>query len=100
MAPLKLTNFDINIQNRLKMMIKFAKKKWPNRSWMIEATFWNDTDFRLELRSCWGGKRNVVSYKKSTNLFTYETQTLENQLNYMVWIGINDAQTVPPQLLR
>lgn len=52
----------------------------PKRSWNVGITLWEDTDFKIELRSSWGDKFDNFKYRKSTNKYTY-TLTEEDMEN-------------------
>jgi len=90
MSNIRLKDFDIDIQSRMKLMIKLANEKWPNRCWHTNATFWNDTDYTLHLVSSWGDVRNGVHYHKSKNKFTYTTEELQKIIKTSMWIYIDE----------
>ena len=92
MSNIRLKDFDIDIQSRMKIMIKLANKKWPNRCWHINALFWNDTDYNLHLVSSWGNVRNGVYYHKSINKFTYTTEELVVCKQPSVWCNTHEEK--------
>ena len=63
---------DTNIDEKVNEVIKMFRKRFPkNRNFLIDITLWDDTDFRIELKSSWGGKKDIFSYSKSSNKFEY-----------------------------
>lgn len=71
---MNIHNFDLNINDCVKKLIKQANKRFPKRCWYMLVTFWNDTDFMIELISNWGDKQDCFSYTKSSNKYEYEKQ--------------------------
>ena len=70
MLKLEISDFDLDIKRELSVLVKIANKRFPHRSWFVQTTFWTDGDYRIELRSGYGGI-DVFSYKKSSNEYRY-----------------------------
>lgn len=74
---LSFYQFDTNINKPLEKLVEMANRQLTNRAYYLSVTYWDDTDFELELRSSWGDYIDVFSYKKSTNQFIQYKQKKE-----------------------
>ena len=61
-----ISQFDLDVNEISGKIMKIADEMFPNRNWVMKATFWSDTDFRIEIDSSWGGKKDSFEYQKST----------------------------------
>ncbi len=72
-----ISQFDLNISGHIENLIKLAKDKGlENRCWLIETVFWNDTDYRIDLCSSWGGHRDIFRYQKSVDKYEYHKEVI------------------------
>ena len=65
--------FDIDIENVVRKLLKFGFEEYPNRNWLVDATFWDDGDYVVKLVSSWGGKKDVYEYRKSESKYVRYT---------------------------
>ena len=75
MARLKITDFNFDITKDLKRLIKIGGKRFPNRDWHLKVIYFQDSDFKLELRGglIKTGVTDVLSFSKSENkIFHYK----------------------------
>ena len=63
--------FDFRIEKIVKKLMSIATKRFQNRHWYIKVTFWQDTDYRIELTSAWGDHSDVFEYHKSCKRIRY-----------------------------
>lgn len=68
--------FDFNIQRPLRILIYEANKKYNNRTWYIQVTYFEDSDFEIQLCSSWGNKKDMFVYKKSSDEYYHNNYLL------------------------
>lgn len=75
-------NFDLDIKEAVAKLIKLAEERFPNRSWKLEVTFWQDSDYQIILASFCGGKQDEFEYTKSTGEVIYAQRIYEAQKRF------------------
>jgi len=63
--------FDLAFVDIVNKMCIIANKKFPKRNWLLNILCWDDTDFRIQLDSGWGRRKDRFEYRKSDNTFKY-----------------------------
>ena len=61
--------FDLNIKKHVDKLIEMADKKYPCRAWNIGVTFYDDTDYWIQLTSSWGNNKTIFEYTKSEGTY-------------------------------
>lgn len=70
-----INSFDLDISEHIIRLIELANSRFPNARWTLRVVFWDDKDYKIELKT--GGfvngipRTNNFSFKKSTNEYTY-----------------------------
>lgn len=68
---MKYNDFDLNIENHVKKLTDIADKRFPQRSWVLTISCWQDGDFKIELRSSWGKTHDKFIYRKFIIGYSY-----------------------------
>lgn len=82
---MKYKNFDLKYEEHLRKLIAYANKTHPHRRWFVNITLWDDTDYKIEVRSSWGVNRYVYGYKKSLNKYFSDVTkgSMEEEYGYL-----------------
>jgi len=66
-----IREFNTNIKEPVRKISKWIEKKFPKRSWHIEAIIWDDMDYKLTFESNWGKRKDEIKYRKADNEYKY-----------------------------
>lgn len=66
----------------VKKLIRLKNKRCPDSiRWYIKATYWDDGDYEMELRTSWGGKIHSFFYRHSIGKYFYDIEEASKYRN-------------------